>query len=522
MKALHTEAGEAIDEGGTAEVRACQEAWHKRAMVWISQSAAAADAPAPKQKPRTKAHAWLLGTDKQLQAAVGVGWAGFAIPEVALRPAPALWPTISLCIDQGSDGWAAGNWLQRRAHVVAMLCCDPSHRISNDTHLALGRSQLWTAVLVLTVVLNLDQGPWKDQRWYEQCVQGVAEYVELTSAADCPLFESFRHDIMVETGTLDSRGDAGCPEALFKGLADAFRRKNPRIATSRWFAWVDGMHNFLTMWHQRLLVYMYVCLQLGVIKNSKMSEKIKAKLVGPAAGSGEQERERTDQDPEDLRKLRGACKNTMQFACLVLSDHSLYAVCRIITTVLYTSRKAHSVQNKALRSGPEVCKWYGDMALGLGMQELNEIVTNLRDEGALDLCGFSLGPPRPGDDDGTGDAALVLEDSWAAMMGGLSLNLLFQRIKSMTWHIQNVPGLLAGLCQRSSQAVSRIRQMHEASVAMCSQRSQWWKKVAGRSTFHLLVVEKFVLQLIASEWQLTDEIVQQAVACLLAVCRPRS
>ena len=90
------------------------------------------------------------------------------------------------------------------------------------------------------------------------------------------------------------------------------------------------------MWHQRLLIYSYVSLQLGLLKNNAVTERIKAKLVGRPPSADD--RECTNADNEDVRKLRDACSNSIHFACLVLSDKNMHRACRIVCRVLAPSR----------------------------------------------------------------------------------------------------------------------------------------------------------------------------------------
>lgn len=67
--------------------------------------------------------------------------------------------TLCLCVDQGSDGWAAAMWLLYVASVRLLLFFDPSHRNWNDLKMAISSAGLWDAVLLWGVVFSVNYGP---------------------------------------------------------------------------------------------------------------------------------------------------------------------------------------------------------------------------------------------------------------------------------------------------------------------------------------------------------------------------
>ena len=63
-----------------------------------------------KRLHRTKVWKWLLITWRMMKCILNVGWTFFQQPvDVALRQHPLAWPSISVSLDQGSDGWSAGD-----------------------------------------------------------------------------------------------------------------------------------------------------------------------------------------------------------------------------------------------------------------------------------------------------------------------------------------------------------------------------------------------------------------------------
>ena len=106
---------------------------------------------------------WLKTTGHALRVALGDHWAAFMVPDPA--PPASQWPSISVSIDQGGDGWSALHYLLATGHNILPLA-DASHRAWNDAQLALQSSGLKWVVLATTICLNTDTGPWSSQRWY--------------------------------------------------------------------------------------------------------------------------------------------------------------------------------------------------------------------------------------------------------------------------------------------------------------------------------------------------------------------
>ena len=58
---------------------------------------------------RTKVWKWLLVTWHMMKTIVAVGWDRFMVPvEIAERGPAADWPSLTIALDQGGDGWSAG------------------------------------------------------------------------------------------------------------------------------------------------------------------------------------------------------------------------------------------------------------------------------------------------------------------------------------------------------------------------------------------------------------------------------
>ena len=62
---------------------------------------------------RTSVWKWVLVSDHMLWSALGGGWSLFMIPRARDRQKqPEDWPSLTMSLDQGGDGWSAGDFGQ--------------------------------------------------------------------------------------------------------------------------------------------------------------------------------------------------------------------------------------------------------------------------------------------------------------------------------------------------------------------------------------------------------------------------
>eukprot|EP00972_Heterocapsa_arctica_P116309 16452358-Heterocapsa_arctica.AAC.1 len=168
LKDMRSAIQAALEERDQAKVEAEKEEWRRRAsQAWTDiakDSATGPDVELSKKKSyRGKALEWCVAVDHMLWSASGQRLSFFCQKgALAERPPPQAWPVLTLAIDQGSDGWCAAYYLMMAKQCGLLLCKDTSHRIWNDTWLAIEHSELKPIFLLLIVVLNSDHGPWKD------------------------------------------------------------------------------------------------------------------------------------------------------------------------------------------------------------------------------------------------------------------------------------------------------------------------------------------------------------------------
>jgi len=85
-----------------------QEAWKAMAERFLKRAPPPADAEPPQKRFRCKAHELLVASQNQLVVVTGRGYEAFMVPaEIGEAGDAAEWPQLTLCLDQGPDGWAS-------------------------------------------------------------------------------------------------------------------------------------------------------------------------------------------------------------------------------------------------------------------------------------------------------------------------------------------------------------------------------------------------------------------------------
>ena len=185
MRDLVTDATMAFTDGDAGDVAVARHSWYEvAASFWAGQSGADASGSCGKgnkQKTlcRAKVFEWLAATAMFLVVATGTGWQQFQQSlDPGARGDARLWKSLTLSIDQGSDGWSAAHFLLSIG-IVLLLVPDQSHRVWNDVQLGLDDAGVWFWALCLIVILNVDSGPWKGMRWWHEMRYGCAALEQL-------------------------------------------------------------------------------------------------------------------------------------------------------------------------------------------------------------------------------------------------------------------------------------------------------------------------------------------------------
>eukprot|EP00974_Lingulodinium_polyedra_P097413 9441257-Lingulodinium_polyedra.AAC.1 len=95
---------------------------------------------------------------------------------MAVDPSDPVPRVLTVPADQHSVGVAAGAFLTKHLHTFTEVMLDPHHRFWNNDKNALTECGEWEVVLVYTMMLNLNVGPFESQKWHRELEESTAEY----------------------------------------------------------------------------------------------------------------------------------------------------------------------------------------------------------------------------------------------------------------------------------------------------------------------------------------------------------
>lgn len=403
--------------------------------------------------------------------------------------------------------------------VVLLLIGDSSHRVWNDAELALRDTGLWQLTLMCVVLCNIDEGAWRDARWWEQAKEAVELYTKVAGSDD-PLLSGFAAPILTERGEPELIGSPHMAGRLHEMLHEAVRHKMPRVSMCRWFAFVDGMKALLPQWSCRLMIYTFIALQLGRLGETRHTKFAQTQLKKLKPGEDVQ-KSTTAQDKDEVRRLRSACSNTMVFAMKLLGDSDLRRLNQGIVLVMGPIRAWHGEQNCLNRSASDSLQFFMDMSGRRCLRPLQATLDLLQDAQFWSEVGVSLparyttDAPPPMDPE---DPRILEENDLMSVLADLCISIVSRRLASMSWH-SGYPGRFAALAAPNSaqQVAQRMKKDWAAWRHIQDLPGGFWAKFRKRSSFNFLVVQKFFLMLEDSGWVVGESTAREAQAVFSGV-----
>ena len=151
--------------GWAPKTKEDQEQWRRDAQELLD-ALLREDAPDPKttssaRKQKLKRVATLKGLhalDKQLRQ-TGSGLSQFIPPVVGPQRRVSERPLLTWSQDQGSENWAGQQFLQRALQVRMVVFPDPFHRLWNSELQGIKDSNMYSTMLLSTVICNASHGP---------------------------------------------------------------------------------------------------------------------------------------------------------------------------------------------------------------------------------------------------------------------------------------------------------------------------------------------------------------------------
>jgi len=105
--------------------------------------------------------------------------------------------------DEETSGFNMGNYLLEMVHIRGVIEGEPLHRVWNDVKIALKRAGVWTKVPKLTLIANLNSGPFKNKEWLRLKSEGYMIF--LNRLQKDPEFLDSNYDNLCFDRNLDSR-----------------------------------------------------------------------------------------------------------------------------------------------------------------------------------------------------------------------------------------------------------------------------------------------------------------------------
>lgn len=207
MRNFRAPAQVASELGDSAKLLLARSGWVEKARVFFRSAKESANDGVGRSAElkvfRAKSREWILAVDQMLRLSTGAGLSKFAVvtdSQESLQD-PSRWPNLTLTVDQGSDGWCALNWLLSSQHVNAFIVSDPAHRCWNDCKGALTDVGLFSFVILTTICMNMNFGPFSSSQWWIDGVDGVKSHLQTADAQSCPIFLAYIKKILEDKRT---------------------------------------------------------------------------------------------------------------------------------------------------------------------------------------------------------------------------------------------------------------------------------------------------------------------------------
>ncbi len=327
-------------------------------------------------------------------------------------------PLLVLNEDQESSNFCA-SWFLRNHLNLRMMCVeDPWHRVWNDVLRAAKKAGYYGTILLTGICHNLSYGPWNGTKWFHEIYEASLDLSRLGLDGD-PVIEKFCQRILKDEGKPGCLAYApGGMEAVRQSILDAtfLRVKGPRTATSRWFSWMDAMEWWSPQWSKRLVILLYIGLQMGYVTQDDTNLVVQALTSGGSAPSGQDKATTcgdhkeaaqaggsapsTDAAPmrknkADMQQLRDRCKKSLHVALMIHANDKHISQARALLYAARSLRAWYGHWSSELRSREACLKFHIGMAHGsVALPSVAALSRPFEDLASLEQLGFLVEPLR--------------------------------------------------------------------------------------------------------------------------------
>lgn len=187
------------------------------------------------------------------------------------------------------------------ASLRCLLTREPFHICWNYTKAALHACGLFWVVLLARIVFNMPYGPWDGQAWWNTLVD-TAEDLVMQLLWDGRIWQECYPRNCKDYGITPTWAREHMAKRLQFVWKEGLKRKEERMAMSRWFGFVKCASVHLKLWHSRLLVILFMGMSLGLYS----SESEFPLWAGPTASKiapGEPEEDTYQQEGEAVSEM---------------------------------------------------------------------------------------------------------------------------------------------------------------------------------------------------------------------------
>lgn len=153
-------------------------------------------------------------------------------------------PCLVSISDQGPNNVAALNYCMfSKQAFLFWSVWDPFHRAWNDIKNALKKAKCsaWRVVLELTLVANLNYGPFGSSTWFYKKRSRLEQFL-LTCNIHSGVWLQFQHLICIERRQREPASPEDAQRLLDSmGHMESFLAKGPLVKLMRWFSWFESM-----------------------------------------------------------------------------------------------------------------------------------------------------------------------------------------------------------------------------------------------------------------------------------------
>lgn len=435
--ARHYHDPEAVEKHGKAATRAINARylqWHRRHV-----SSSKKVGWRPRRRYRLSCKKWMESKDNLVS--VGTCFNGIASFMPAKSPIEfathnwARWPHLNLISDQGPGAVAGMFLLKHKVEAQANITewWDETHCLHNDVIGAYKSFQLLPFVLLTMCIQNLPHGPEKERDMRLQQMREVVSMVfQVFEPGNCVSYA--RHSsrmLQQHAGDFEVVLGSTLEESLWRYMADVapFEKQERRSLMCRFMSWVRGSKLLLKQWDTLLWKLEFLCIEMDMVSNLDYRRRL---VVKQGLLNDAQTTHTTSATVPSLdsKILRSCCQHAAVVSLAVLSDFRHRRLLAVMYHSASSLEEAHGYQNKLCRISADCSSYIVSDLNGGFLDQLRAVFSVLESPSALTDCEFEMQLPGRVPQN---SPMFFEEDEWAAMLGGLRLNLVSNRARRRLW-----------------------------------------------------------------------------------------